>query len=131
MNILDVFLNPVMIALFVSMLTHIYIKWKYNKDQKKNKKNKKKKYDDVLIPFAVFVVVWFITYAYMSSSDEIDTKPAGSIAESLSKSVLKNTPISLSTLKNNIVNGSDSSVNLVSTGIQIPNKLPDTLFEMQ
>jgi heme/copper-type cytochrome/quinol oxidase subunit 2 len=139
MNIWDIFQNPIMIGLFAGILTYIYMKWRNKKDQKKHKKNKNKNKKDInlLIPFAVFIVFWFISYAYLSSCDEtIDTKSSTEVTESVSKSLLAEPqlPLPLPSKFNGTADGSDlSSVNLVSTGIQIPHKLqlPDTLFSMQ
>ena len=134
MNIWDIFQNPVMIGLFAGLLTYIYMKYRNKKDYKKNKKlNKKKKDINLLIPFAVFIVFWFISYAYLSSCDETIESSPNDTKTSLSKELFTEPSIPL-TSKFNATDGSDlSSVNLVSTGLQIPHKLqlPDTLFAMQ
>jgi hypothetical protein len=116
MDIISIIKNPITIGLIAGLITYVYMKWK---NEKKHNKNKKYKEDDLLIPLAVFIVFWFISYAYFCNEDENIIVPS---SEFVNKSYK---------FKNNISETSDpSSFNLVSNGIQIPNQLPDILFEM-
>jgi D-alanyl-lipoteichoic acid acyltransferase DltB (MBOAT superfamily) len=127
MDITDIITNPVIIGLLAGLITYMYMRWR--NDSNKNKK--KKKNINLLIPFAVFVVFWFISYAYFSSSDE-------EIHENIiNKKNDKMNNLNIKIKPTNHVTISDTSepvsFNLVSksNGVHIPDNLPDILFEMQ
>ena len=78
---MDIIKNPVVVGVIAGLGTYIYLK--YNSDKKnlriikKNKTNSKKiKLDEVnlMIPLLVSIIVWFITYAYLESSNESSNK---------------------------------------------------------
>jgi hypothetical protein len=138
MDITDIITNPVVIGLLAGLITYIYMRWRNDR----NKDKKKKKDINLLIPFAVFVVFWFISYAYFSSCDEdIVTKQQATIENNIPNvfeniSLKKNNDVSIKIKPSNQVAVSETSepvsFNLVSksNGVHIPDNLPDILFEM-
>lgn len=133
MDIMDIIKNPVIIGLLAGMLTYMYMKWRNDSGAKKHK-NKKSKDINLLIPLAVFIVFWFISYAYFSSNDD-DT-----LHKHSSKHIEPELPKKYKLTRDIIdvkIDGpklSDTSepasFNLVSNGVHIPNQLPDIMFEM-
>lgn len=137
MNIMNIIKNPVTIGIVAGLLTYLYMKWKYNQDQKINKyknRNKKPKDINLLIPFAVFIVFWFISYAYFCNDfddDDVVIVPKINNMEMPLNSINPMEPIPVYKLKKEISETSDpTEFNLVSNGIHIPKQLPDILFEM-
>lgn len=136
MNIWNIIKNPVMIGLIAGIITYTYMKWRNDKDNAKNKdKNKKKKDINLLIPLSVFIVFWFISYAYFSSSDAdvaVTSNGSESIKElksDLAKELAMEPPVSYKFSKETETS-EPKSFFMVSNGVQIPTKLPDTLFEI-
>ena len=136
MNFWDIVKNPIIIGLFAGVLTYVYMEWKNAKDYKKSKnKNKKKKEVNLLIPLGVFIVFWFIAYAYLSS-DAGDTNVATVDAkEQIKRDLVRDLNAEQMPKYKFKKDGSDTSeplsFNLVSGGIQIPTTLPDILFEVK
>lgn len=126
---MDVVKNPIMIGLVAGMITYMYIKWRNESMVKKNK-NKKKKNKDVnlLIPLSVFILFWFISYAYFSSDSNNKSSESTFVPKKYkltrdAPEIKLNSPV--------ISNTSDpASFNMVSNGVHIPNHLPDIMFEM-
>ena len=63
--------NPVIIALVAGCIAYAYMAWNRKKENEKRlKKNKKikeeNKYDNIIIPGVVAVIVWFIAYGYFN-----------------------------------------------------------------
>lgn len=135
MNIWDIIKNPVMIGLFVGVITYSYMKWKNNKDYKKTKK---KKDINLLIPFTVFIVFWFISYAYFSSSDDDATESSlggnnsvKELKQDLAKELAMEVPNPYKQLvRESDVSSDPQSFYMVSNGIQIPQKIPPILFDI-
>lgn len=139
MDITNIITNPITIGLLAGLITYIYMKWRNDK-YNKNKDKKKKKDINLLIPFSVFIVFWFISYAYFSSLDENTTKENKTeehpnIIENIIDK--KNNDINIKIKKNNDTNPKLSesepiSINLISktNGVQIPENLPDIFLEM-
>jgi D-alanyl-lipoteichoic acid acyltransferase DltB (MBOAT superfamily) len=134
MDITDIITNPIVIGLLAGLITYIYMRWRNNK----NKDKKKRKDINLLIPFSVFVVFWFISYAYFSSLDEDATKstPANNIInvpENTNNVSIKIKPSQNLNTNQKLSDTSEPvSFNLVSksNGVHIPDNLPDILFEM-
>lgn len=132
MDINDIIKNPILIGLIAGLLSYMYLKWKTDKY---NKKKLKKKKINLLIPFALFAVFWFISHAYFSF-DENEKLSNIVIDEIVEASNIQNKPpITRNNAAQQIIkilsDTSDAhSFNLVSNGVQIPSNLPDILFEM-
>jgi len=150
MNIDKIIKNPIIIGLVAGLLTYIYLKWKNDKNNEEisdieideetdePKKPKKQSKVNLLIPLAVAIVFWFISYAYFFSNDDNNDNISDGNGNGETIVIKSN---------NDIVGGNDvfseksdsfqkttspSSFSLVQDGgIQIPNKLPDILFEME
>jgi hypothetical protein len=139
MNFWDIAKNPVIIGLFAGVLTFVYMEWKNRKDYKKSKnknKNKKKKEVNLLIPLGVIIVFWFIAHAYLTSDtgdttsvSMIDAKDQ--IKRDLSRDLTADQVPKYKFKKGMSDTSEPLSFNLVSGGIQIPNQLPDILFEVK
>jgi hypothetical protein len=138
MDITDIITNPIVIGLLAGLITYIYMRWRNNK----NKDKKKKKDINLLIPFSVFVVFWFISYAYFSSLDEDTTKSTSvnNIINATDNIIEKKNNVSIKIKPSENLNANQKisdtsepvSFNLVSksNGVHIPDNLPDILFEM-
>jgi sortase (surface protein transpeptidase) len=149
MDIMDVIKNPVMIGLFAGLITYIYLHWKNshnkNKDKSqndqstnngsKNKNKEKKKNINLLIPLAVFIVFWFISYAYFSNEEDI----IGQIEIPQEKIELlkKSDDINIKILPTQNANtglvsetSDPKSFQHISNGLHIPSSLPDVFFQM-
>jgi len=115
---MDIIKNPIIIGFTTGFLTYLYLKWTNDKKYNKKKNNKYKKDVNLLIPLAVFIIVWFIAYAYFEYTAEYEDV-----------SIVLPNEIEIS--KKELSETSDPmSFNLVSNGIAVPNKLPDIFFEM-
>jgi hypothetical protein len=63
--------NPVIIAIVAGCIAYAYMAWNRKKENEKRlKKNKKvkqeNKYDNIIIPGIVAVIVWFIAFGYFN-----------------------------------------------------------------
>ena len=140
MDVMDIIKNPVVIGLLAGLITYMYMRWKNDSD-KDNKDKKKKKDINLLIPFSVFIVFWFISYAIYFSNEEESEKPEAVIAQAVIEqtgapnkiNLTKNNDINIK-IKPTKVNTSETSdpvsFNMVSNGVHIPTSLPNILFEM-
>ena len=136
MNFWDIVKNPVIIGLFAGVLTYVYMEWKNTKDYKKNKnKNKKKKEVNLLIPLGVAIVFWFIAYAYLTSDGGDASVATVDAKEQIKRDLVRDLNAEQIPKYKFKKDGSDTSeplsFNLVSGGIQIPDRLPDILFEVK
>ena len=128
MDMTDIITNPIIIGLVGALITYMYLRWRNEKKQKNKNKNKNKKENiNLMIPFAVFVVCWFISYAYFSSTDDSDS----SKTETLNKIDIKIRP-SVKTTELQLSTSDPQEFELVSktNGVYIPNELPDIFHEM-
>jgi hypothetical protein len=125
MDITNIITNPIVIGLVAGLITYIYMKWK---NDKKNKGKKQKEDINLMIPLAVFIVFWFISYAYFSSCD---SKPSSQKSEH-NKIEVKIRP-SVKTTELSSSTSDPGSFELVgkTNGIPIPNELPDIFLEME
>lgn len=69
---MDIIKNPVIIGLFAGTLTYIYLSWTTDEKNKKKKNKHKKEEVNLLIPFIVCIIAWFIAYAYMENGEKTD-----------------------------------------------------------
>ena len=124
MDLLNIIENPVVIGAFVSFLTFLYLKWKNDKDAKKYGK---KQDVNLLIPFVIFLIVWFIAYAYFNSNEKC------SIVVNIDAEHF------IPTDNVNVINNDNSVPDIVKMdefrllggGTTVPNKVPDILFELK
>jgi hypothetical protein len=141
MDVMDIIKNPIVIGLLAGLITYMYMRWKNDndKDNKDNKDKKKKKDINLLIPFSVFIVFWFISYAYFSNEDESEksTEIVQVVVEKTSEAnknnLSKNNDINIKIkpTKNDMSETSEpTSFNMVSNGVYIPKNLPNIFFEM-
>jgi heme/copper-type cytochrome/quinol oxidase subunit 2 len=68
--------NPVIIAVVAGLIVYTYMAWQRKKENEKRlKKNKKikeeNKYDNIIIPGIVAVIVWFISYGYFNHTKSL------------------------------------------------------------
>lgn len=133
---MEIIKNPILIGLCVSGAAYGYLSYSANEQNKKNIKKKKIKKEtvDLTIPFVLFVIVWFIAYAYF----EYNTEPSASNGvENIVAPVgdFVPMPVLLSPkygfIKDVMSDTSDpKSFTLISSGINIPSQLPDVLLDV-
>jgi len=73
--LVEILKNPVIIGLLAGAIVYNYMAWNRKKEiEKRLKKGKKikeeQKYNDIIIPSIVAVIVWFISFAYFNYKDE-------------------------------------------------------------
>jgi heme/copper-type cytochrome/quinol oxidase subunit 2 len=133
MDITNIITNPIVIGLVAGLITWMYLKWR---NDKKNKNKKKKEDVNLLIPFAVFIVFWFISYAYFSSCDDISStskkqSPNNNIVSSTEKiSIVK--PAHAMDLSTDSSGADSYELVHKGPGVNIPKgPLPDIYWEME
>lgn len=111
---IDIFRNPVIIALLMGTLTYMYLWWcneeKYKKDPKNNRKT------SVWIPVAVTISTWILAYGYhMTYPDTVGS----------------NTTVNTNGIPKALSDSLEQSFHLIGKGVSIPNKLnlPDVFIE--
>lgn len=123
MDISDIITNPIVIGLVGGLITYIYMRWRNEK--------KKKKDVNLMIPFAVFVVCWFISYAYFSSIDSSSSTTSTSKLNSSDKIDIKIIPSTkTTTLQSSTSEPQEFELVSKTNGVHIPNELPDIFHEM-
>lgn len=73
--LVEILKNPVIIGLLAGAIVYNYMAWNRKKEiEKRLKKGKKikeeQKYNDIVIPSIVAVIIWFISFAYFNYKDE-------------------------------------------------------------
>ena len=73
--LVEILKNPVIIGLLAGAIVYNYMAWNRKKEiEKRLKKGKKikeeQKYNDIIIPSIVAIIVWFITFAYFNYKEE-------------------------------------------------------------
>lgn len=134
---MDILKNPILIGVTAGAITYGYLTMTVNEKNEKNKKKGKKVEKEtvnLLIPFVVGVIAWFVSYAYFEYSCE--TK-SNNTAQEIGMSQIPVLPIPLppspkyNFIKDIISESSDpQQFSLVNPGVTVPNKLPDVLMEM-
>jgi len=119
------------------------MKYRYNQDKKRNKNTKD---INLLIPLAIFIVFWFIAYAYFTNESEcVDTQHFHDAFQSrtagrTSNSMVGDTHKYAFTTSNKRTSHAPSnlmsetsdptSFKMVAPGIQIPKNLPPVLLDL-
>jgi hypothetical protein len=131
---MDIIKNPIIIGLTMGTLTYGYLL--YTIPEKKKGKKKEKESVNLMIPLVMFIISWFIAYAYFEYNNE-------SQPDKLQLSVLPNIdngllPIPLPVspkygfVKDVLSETSDPQpYSLIATGITIPTNLPDVLLDVK
>lgn len=73
--LIEILKNPVIIGLLAGAIVYNYMAWNRKKEiEKRLKKGKKikeeQKYNDIIIPSIVAIIVWFIAFAYFNYKEE-------------------------------------------------------------
>jgi len=73
--LVEILKNPVIIGLLAGAIVYNYMAWNRKKEiEKRLKKGKKikeeQKYNNIIIPTIVAIIVWFITFAYFNYKEE-------------------------------------------------------------
>ena len=73
--LVEILKNPVIIGLLAGAIVYNYMAWNRKKEiEKRLKKGKKikeeQKYNDIIIPTIVAIIVWFISFAYFNYKEE-------------------------------------------------------------
>jgi hypothetical protein len=73
--LVEILKNPVIIGLLAGAIVYNYMAWNRKKEiEKRLKKGKKikeeQKYNDIIIPSIVAIIVWFISFAYFNYKEE-------------------------------------------------------------
>jgi hypothetical protein len=73
--LVEILKNPVIIGLLAGAIVYNYMAWNRKKEiEKRLKKGKKikeeQKYNDIIIPTIVAIIVWFISFAYFNYKQE-------------------------------------------------------------
>lgn len=143
---MEIIKNPIVVGLVFSGMSYGYLSYNANikNEENKNKKNKKGRKEEsetvnMLIPLAIFIIVWFITYAYLEYSTDSITTNDSNVLQSIPNmpqfGEYVPMPLSISPKYNFIKDvASDTSdpqsFSIINTGIKIPSKLPDVLLDV-
>jgi len=78
--LVEILKNPVIIGLLAGAIVYNYMAWNRKKEiEKRLKKGKKikdeQKYNDIIIPSIVAIIVWFIAFAYFNYKEEKSVHP--------------------------------------------------------
>jgi hypothetical protein len=73
--LVEILKNPVIIGLLAGAIVYNYMAWNRKKEiEKRLKKGKKikdeQKYNDIIIPSIIAIIVWFIVFAYFNYKEE-------------------------------------------------------------
>jgi hypothetical protein len=73
--LIEILKNPVIFGLLAGAIVYNYMAWNRKKEiEKRLKKGKKikesQKYNDIIIPTIVAIIVWFIAFAYFNYKEE-------------------------------------------------------------
>ena len=73
--LVEILKNPVIIGILAGTIVYNYMAWNRKKEiEKRLKKGKQikesQKYNDIIIPSIVAIIVWFITFAYFNYKEE-------------------------------------------------------------
>ena len=148
MNIIK---NPMLIGCTTGILTYFYLDWvvreknkELTKENKKRKKKNKKQLQlekiNLIIPFVVMVLVWFLTFAYFNFNDkqnvnnipQVENKNKYSKYDTTNSKPLPIMPNrNYGFVKDAVTTSSDpKSFAMINNGVYIPDKLPDIMLEM-
>lgn len=73
--LVEILKNPVIFGLLAGVIVYNYMAWNRKKEIEKRLKKGKKikeehKYNDIIIPSIVAIIVWFISFAYFNHKEE-------------------------------------------------------------
>ena len=128
--------NPIIIGVLAGVITYAYLTWD---TEEKNKKRKSKDKEEVnlMIPFAVSIIIWFIAYAYFEYTPEptIGHMGENDVAQILQTQRPFPLPIAPAPgykfVKDVISESSDPrSFSLVTNGVNVPKNLPDVWHDL-
>lgn len=107
----NILVNPIVFGIFAAVIAYLYLYWDSEQKYKKNP-NRPRQSVNLMIPFVIGIVVWFLAYGYFESNmtSYVDnTQQLPIIEDNLSS------PIGA------------KSYHLTSRGITIPSKLSSKL----
>ena len=130
--LVEILKNPVIIGLLAGAIVYNYMAWNRKKEiEKRLKKGKKikeeQKYNDIIIPSIVAIIVWFISFAYFNYKEE----KAGQSIQPLQPIIPNQSKISIPPIQSLQPQNSPSDiahsftmVNKTATGVVMP---PDVI----
>lgn len=129
MNI-DILKNPILIGLFMGVVTYIYLSWSNNKKDKKSKEDSDR-FNIIIKTVVVSAISWFVAYSYFGSSEPIiQTNQMPTMPIMAGGFVSKNN-INLNNVNDVSYSPTNQSksIHLIGKGINIPQELPDVFIE--
>ena len=137
---MDIVKNPIVIALVSGVITYVYLSWQADKNNKKKKHRKNKEEVNLMIPFVVSLITWFLAYAYF----EYTPVPHNIIPHALHQNVdisdfdinKKQLPLPIPPspgykfVGDIVPENQDPRFSLLTTGVQIPKNLPDSWLDI-
>jgi heme/copper-type cytochrome/quinol oxidase subunit 2 len=137
---MDILKNPIIIGLVFGCITYGYLlytvneKNKLNKHKHKYKKNKKIESVNLIIPLVVFLMSWFISYAYFEYNTNLksNASPDNALLKLPSQLPLGLPPSPKFRFTKDVLSSSSDQKleSLLNSGINIPEKLPDVLLDI-
>lgn len=141
---MEIFKNPIVIGITMGSLVYGYLTYTTNErnlenEKKKKHKRKEKESVNLLIPLVIFIISWFISYAYFEyNSEKSSDKSIFSDRKENSSFGIKNLPLQLNAspkfgfTKDVISETSDiQQFSLLNPGLVVPASLPDILLDVR
>jgi len=135
--------NPIIIGLVAGVITYAYLTYEADKNNKKKKHRKEKEEVNLLMPLAVAIIFWFISYAYFEYTPESGAGHGSNIQNSIINNDIdqilgkRPTPLPIPPtigyrfVKDAVDGSSDhNSFSLLTTGVNVPKNIPDVWLEM-
>ena len=122
---IDIFMNPIVIALLTGTLTYLYVWW--SNEDKYRKDPEAKKTSGIIIPLVVTVITWILAYGYVELTG---VNMNGDVVNVAPNVVMGDKKI-FDLVKDNVSSASAKEFHLIGRGVNIPNnlKLPDVFIE--
>lgn len=114
----DILKNPIFLGVLAGVITYLYLLWS-NSDNK----NKKKKEVSLFTPIIVTVIVAIVSYAYFNYNSS-EPSPIN-----INDDIISVNNPSKYKFSKDASSESQSSIHLISRGVNIPNNLPDVFIE--
>lgn len=131
---MDILKNPIVIGLFASVITYVYLSWNNNKNNKKKKSKNKKQDVNLLIPLIVGLIVWFIIYGYVEYNSSNTNIPTQIITDRPNLHPLPIAPNASYRFTKDVIPDSSSEIksfSLLTNGVNVPsNQLPDVMIDI-
>lgn len=142
----EILYNPAFIGFIAGVLTYGYLYWKNDKKNKENK-NKEKTEVNLLIPLAIFIIVWLCAYCYfnykstnktnLNLNDTLfETNLFGNVKQSnqlqMPLPVIPNVSQNQYQFVKDVIpsSASPNPFELIGGGINIPKNLPDVSLDL-